>query len=398
LRLIQRGLPQPYLREPALVEAPDHGLGEVPRVGETFHLTHHARARLLNACPVADERSFRHHRGAGSHVRDEGSTDEVIARLASSQHGIVARSELLVLGIGRRAIACRLALGRLRPVHPGVYAVGHDALAYPARVLAAVMSVAPAARRESVAGGDRANRSPIAAASHAAAAALFGLRDPPHGPIDVSVDAKRATRIGIAVHRAALAAEEVTLVDGVPVTTIERTLLDLSAVTPAGPLRRLVKQAEFRGLTDFAAVAAILRRHPRRQGRRTLADIVERYADTGKTRSELEDRFLQFCARRGLPLPQTNVVLDVRGERVEVDCAWPAARIVVELDGRVAHGRQSSFHDDRARDRALLAAGWIPMRVTWPQLHNDGDTLEREIRDVLDVASGRRSIGHQFGA
>jgi predicted transcriptional regulator of viral defense system len=343
------------------------------------------------------EREFTYLLSARIHVRGEKFDDEAIAQLAGVQHGIVARRQLLDLCVGDRAVACRLERGRLRPIHPGVYAVGHEALTYSARALAAVMAVAPVPRPVSVTGGDWARRSPVAAvASHTTAATILGFGEPADGPIHVSIDEKRVRRPGIAIHRAVLPADDVTIVDGIPVTTTARALLDLSATTPFGRLRRLVKRAEYLELTDLAALEAILHRYPRRRGRRTLAAIVDRYAGAGKTRSELEDRFLEFCARRGLPPPKTNVALEVRGQRFEVDCAWPQARLVVELDGRTAHGRESSFHDDRARDRALLADGWRPMRVTWPQLHLDGDSLELEIREVL-AAPPARSGGFGVG-
>jgi hypothetical protein len=124
-----------------------------------------------------------------------------------------------------------------------------------------------------------------------------------------------------------------------------------------------------------------------------LARLVEGYMlDVGKTRSEFEDRFLRFCARRGLPLPEMNVVIDVRG-RPEVDCVWRDARLIVELDSRSAHERAAAFQEDRARDRALIAAGWLPMRVSWAQLHFEGDAVERDIRDGLRT---RRGDARQF--
>jgi hypothetical protein len=252
-------------------------------------------------------------------------------------------------------------------VHPGVYAVGHEALPYPARVAAAVLSLLP-----------------NAAASHLSAAALWGLCDRTDGPIAITATESRRARPGVRIHRAALPDPELSLVAGIPVTAVARTLLDLSGQVREHRLRRLVKQAEFLRLTDLPSLAALLERHPRRRGRRSLARIVRGYAvGAGRTRSELEDRFLAFCADRGLPLPETNQVLEVGGRRLEVDCVWREARLVVELDGGKAHGTAMAFEADRARDRALIAARWAPMRVTWAHVHGDPDTLEREIRDAL---------------
>jgi very-short-patch-repair endonuclease len=155
----------------------------------------------------------------------------------------------------------------------------------------------------------------------------------------------------------------------------------MSRVTSQARLFRLIKDAEFRKEIRVPELAAILERYPRRRGRRNLAAIVDPLTAASRpTRSPLEDRFVGFCARRGLPLPETNVDLTVGGRRYQADCLWRDARVIVELDGRDAHARELAFEDDRARDRALATAGWVPVRVTTAQLDFDGDRLENELR------------------
>jgi very-short-patch-repair endonuclease len=208
--------------------------------------------------------------------------------------------------------------------------------------------------------------------------------------VHITAASARTPRPGIRFHRAQLPSDELTLVDGIPTTSVPRTLLDLSA-TNATRLRRLVKEAEFLGLVDHASLTAILDRYPRRPGRRPLATLVEAGAlGQGRTRSEMEDRFLAFCRRHRLPLPETNVVLEVRGRRIEADCVWRRERVAVELDSRSAHGGWMAFEDDRARDRALAADGWVTMRVTWPQLHTEPAALAAELRAALAVRASDR--------
>jgi very-short-patch-repair endonuclease len=294
--------------------------------------------------------------------------------------GIVGRLQLLELGVGRRSIEYRLARGRLRLLHPGVYAVGHEAIPYPGRALAAVMFASSAAP----------GRRPNAVASNVTAAYLWGPIDEPPFPIHVTGATRRARRRGLVIHRAVLPAEDVDWVDGIPVTSVARTSLDLSATMSPRALRRLIKRAEFAKQVRIDELAAILARYPRRRGRRTLAELVARTGVTaGRTRSDLEDDFVEFCAVRGLPLPETNVKLQIRGKRIEVDCMWREQRVILELDGRDAHARELAFHDDRARDRALIASGWAPMRVTSAQLEFGADELERELRDTLRLRSTR---------
>jgi hypothetical protein len=316
--------------------------------------------------------------GGQIHVRRESGDDEAIAALAFRQNGIVGRAQLLDLGLSGRAVDHRLKLGRLRRLFPGVYAVGHDAVSFAGRVLAAVLATRPGA-----------------AASHLTAAALWGIVDPPKGWPHVTATQSRRPRGGIVIHRAGLPTEDVAIVAGIPVTTVARTLLDLSATRDGKALRRLVKRAQFLDLTTVVALVEILARYPRRRGRCALARLVQgQVLSDRRTRSELEDRFLAFCASRGLPMPETNVELPVLGGRIEVDCLWREARLVVELDSRRAHATGLAFEDDRARDRALVATGFSPIRLTWAQLHRDADTLESEIRAAL---SHRRGIAHTGG-
>lgn len=331
---------------------------------------------------MPDGRRFTHLLCGQIYVRRAEGDDEAIGEVATRQGGIVSRSQLAELGVGRRAIEHRMRTARLRRIHPGVYAVGHGAIGLTGFAFAAVASVAPGA------------------ASHATAVALWGLGEEPAGPVHVTATGRRRPRRGVVVHHAVLPPADRALIEGIPVTSVARTILDESAVRSRQRLRRLVKEAEFAGLVDCDALADVLARHPRRRGRRALARIVDEYVlGAGRTRSELEDRFLAFRASRGLPMPETNVVLDLPSGKIEVDCLWRDARLVVELDGRQAHSTAGAFEADRARDRRLVAAGWRPMRVTWAHLHRDSDTLEREIRGALDTASAdARRSGHTVGA
>ena len=293
--------------------------------------------------------------------------DEVIARLAKLQHGVLARRQLVAIAISGSAIDHRLARGRLRRAHSGVYAVGHDALSFEGRVAAAVLAMGNGA-----------------VASHQTAAALWSILDPPDGDIHVTVPQARRPQDGIVIHRGTPPRDEVETVQGIPLTSVARTMLDLSRCQSPQAMRRLVKQAEFLGSTDARTLALILQRYPRRQGRRPLDRVVRsQHLGTGVSRSELEDRFLEFLVERGLPMPERNVVLEVGGRRFAVDCLWRDQRLVIELDSRSAHDTDGAFQDDRARDRALIAARWWPMRVTWAQLHGNRDELEADIRAVL---------------
>ena len=196
---------------------------------------------------------------------------------------------------------------------------------------------------------------------------------------------------GLRMHRSPLPADEVTTAAAVPATTVARTLLDLATVLDPHRLDRAINEAEVRPLADSPSLVDFLERYPGRPGTRALREILARFPRAlERTRSELENRFLQFLLAAGLPQPQTNVWLEVGQQSFEVDCLWRGARVAVELDGRAFHDTVRAFERDRARDRALSAAGWRVVRVTWRQLASEPAALERDLRRLLLDPPGPR--------
>jgi hypothetical protein len=277
---------------------------------------------------------------------------------------VVARSQLLFIGVATDAIDHRLHVGRLRRLHRGVYAVGHHALRREARWMAAVL-----------AGGQ------AAVLSHRSAAALWRI-SAERGGIDVTAPRARVGRAGVLFHRASLPADEVTIHDAVPVTTVPRTLYDLATVLPHRRLERALNEAEVLRLWDELSLDRLLDRYPRRPGNQAVRALLgARRAGATVTRSELEVMFLAVIDGTGLPRPEVNVL--VAG--FEVDAVWRDARVAVELDGRDTHGTAIAFERDRERDRILQAAGWRVVRITFRQMRFGRDELVADLRRLLDV-------------
>ena len=182
-------------------------------------------------------------------------------------------------------------------------------------------------------------------------------------------------------HRVSLPADEVTVLDGIPVTTVPRTLFDLAAVLDTRQIERALNEADYLRLTDRLSLPDLLDRHPGRAGALNLrAALTARSAGATRTRSELEERFIRLVDRVGLARPKTNVQVPGVGE---VDCAWPGQRLVLELDSRAAHATPTAFEADRERDRVLQAAGWRVIRVTWRQLAGDRARVVEDLRALL---------------
>jgi hypothetical protein len=302
----------------------------------------------------------------------------VIARLAERQHGVVACRQLLQAGLTRQAIRHRVRVGRLHCLYRGIYAAGHRLLSPEARWMAAALT-----------GGSG------AVLSHRSAAALWRIR-PWRGDVDITLPSSRRPRPGITWHVTKLPADEITSLAAIPVTTAPRTLLDLAAVLDHRGVERAMNEAEVQRHGDTLSLPALLARYPRRRGAAAIRAILTS-ADlrTTLTRSELEERFLRFLADWGLPRPELNVFIGVRGGFVEADCVWRGARLIAELDGRAVHGTAAAFERDRARDRALNAAGWRVVRITWRQLSWEARELAADLGALLDA--GHEKSPHEAG-
>lgn len=204
--------------------------------------------------------------------------------------------------------------------------------------------------------------------SHSDGAALWGLRGTSAARIHVTVptSAGLRQRRGIAVHRSRdLRSAEIARRDGIPVTAPARTLLDLAGMVAPGALERAVEETIVLRLFDFGALHAVLSAHPTRTGAGALATIIARVDDEPSlTRSDAEALFLDLCAEHAVQRPAVNT----RIEGLTVDFAWPAQRVVVEIDGHRYHGTRAAFERDRARDARLTLAGYRVVRFTYRQL------------------------------
>ena len=175
---------------------------------------------------------------------------------------------------------------------------------------------------------------PGAVLSHRSAAALWRIRPPSSGPIEVTVPTKSDSRGDIRRHSASLPADEVTTHHGIPVTTVPRTVFDLATVSPAEGVEAALRESEYLELHDRLSLPDLLDRYPGHRGNRVVRACLARRSETpGRIRSPLEERFLPFLRRHRLPIPQLNAWIDVEERSFQVDCLWDEAKQIVELDG-----------------------------------------------------------------
>jgi hypothetical protein len=222
---------------------------------------------------------------------------------------------------------------------------------------------------------------PDALLSHWNATSRWGLLKPRKGTIHVSVPGDHRERDGTRIHRVKLLhPHDCTKRDGIPMTSVPRTLLDLAAVADERVLRRAVNQAERAGWLNRRAIDELLERNPRRHGRKALIAVIGSVSPaTHRTRSDLEMAFLLLLEKYGLPQPLVNA--KVAG--IEVDMHWPGTRLIVELDSYEYHRTQAEFENDRRRDAQPNLAGYEVLRIGDGWLESDPAGVAGTVRALL---------------
>jgi hypothetical protein len=286
--------------------------------------------------------------------------------LVRSQHGVVARRQLMAVGYTRREIEQRLHNGRLHHVSHGVYAVGRRELTPKGRWMAAVLAC-----------GDD------AVLSHRSAAELWGFGHEEPGRIDVSIRRKSKTRRnGIKVRaRPSLDARSVVRRFGIPVTRPVQTLIDLATELKLLRLERAVNEADKLDLIDPESLRRALDAHVGMPGVRTLRTLLDRHTFR-LSDSDLEIYFRPLAIAADFPLPLTKH----RVLGYEVDFWFPDHGLVVETDGLRYHRTPSQQARMAKRDQKHTAAGLRVLRFThWQIAHapNEVTDVLRQIRQVL---------------
>ncbi len=294
----------------------------------------------------------------------KGTGDRAVGWAAAGQLGLVHRDQLRAAGWSRDMVSRRVAKGVLYVVFPRVYAVGSPVLAPFAHELAALLPI----------GSD-------AVISHRSAAAIWGFAAPHRSQVELTIIGRdRQPRPGLRVHRVAeLDARDVRLRDGVPVTAPARTMIDFAASARDDQLQAAISKARALRLITDDDMEQALQRCPTRSGSARLREILGNATARLTTRGAAERVLLTLLSKAGLPGPETNV----RIQGHVVDLLWREARLVVETDGYQLHGHRSAFERDRARDQALVAAGYRVIRVTWRQLEREPYAVVARIAQAL---------------
>jgi hypothetical protein len=290
-----------------------------------------------------------------------------LRNLARYQSGVVSRSQALRAGLSPGMIKFRVASGRWRQLHPGVYATFTGPPGRSARLWAAVLSSGPGA-----------------VLSHETAAELHGLADRPAENIHVTVPGRRRVRAveGVSVHRSSRGVQAAQGRACPPRTKIEETVLDLTQTARTiDDVCGWVTRAFARDLTDEARLREAMGGRPRIRWRADLHELI--VAAAGGDHSVLEFRYHRDVEQaHGLPEPDRQVRFAGPGRRGRRDRVYQEYAVVVELDGRLAHPSEDKWRD-KARDSAAAVDGKQSLRYGWSGVKWHACETALEVAKVL---------------
>lgn len=295
-----------------------------------------------------------------------------LAQHAAAHHGLFRSSDAARFGVSRQEVRTLVGSGWCEVLRPGVYRV----------------AAAPATGRQALL-AEVWSHPKGAVVSHRAAGylhLLVGFRVPrPEVTLPFGQNQRGRHCVHVSLR---LPAAHLVIRDSIPTTSVARTLFDLAGVEPKGRVEVALDDALARRLCTLRQVNQVFFALARR-GRRGSAAMRELMEDRGEgyvpPASALERLARKVIADHALPPPQFEVHLGDEEWIGRVDCVWPEARLIVELDGARFHSSKSRREADRVRDNRLMAAGWRVLRLTWD------DLVSRPAEVAAQIAAALRS-------
>jgi predicted transcriptional regulator of viral defense system len=292
-------------------------------------------------------------------------------QIASSQHGLITRTQVLGVGATSSFVAARVRSGEWAAISPGLYRLAGASRTTQQRILAACLGSGPEA-----------------VASHRSAAWLLGLLEQPPRTVEVTIARSTKPRRldGVLVHRPAdMPRGRPTRRYGIPTTTPERTLADLGGVLSPDALGEAVRVALRQHLATARTVEEELARRSRRgvPGVSALRAVMAEVTEAAIPMTVLERRAFALWQAGGLPRPRRELHTGSNGQ-YRVDFAWPWAGLIVEVDGYRAHGAPEAFQADRTRQNELVSEGWRILRYTWADVVGRPHEVTQQVRWMLD--------------
>lgn len=296
---------------------------------------------------------------------------EVLARKAASQHGLLTRAQVKDAGLSRAQLDRLFDRRVLRAVSRKVLAIAGAPTSWEQSVMVGILT----------AGG-------LAVASHRSALRLWGLRDV-DDQLELTIPSTRCLSVpGTTIHRSVdIQAEDRTVLDGVPVTAADRSLVDAGLIFPHREVRRLVARSLVLKIVTRDRLWTI-RERVGRQGRNgviALEQALETLCDESGADSDPELELRSLLRRSGLDEPVAQHRVALAGETYYLDLSYPSRRLALEYDGYDPHMTIDAFERDRRRQNALVLAGWTILRYTRTDLRDHPAHIVRQVRSALSL-------------
>lgn len=305
-------------------------------------------------------------------------TNRALADIARAHHQLIRADLAAREGVSRDALERRVAAGLLDHIDRDLFRISASDRSWHQRSLAAVWM-----------------QGPTALLSRRAAVRLWRLDGIPQGPIEVLTErwTRRQRRPDVKVHETKqLLAIDRAEVEGIPCTSVVRTLLDCAGVLHAFRAGQLLEDALRKRMCTAADVADRFVRFARRgrRGTRTMRALLEeRVGRDVPTMSEFERRFLDVIRPSGLPVPQLQHGVPLDEATVHLDFAWPDAMLGAECDGLYDHATSFRLRWDDDRQNELQLRGWLILRFTWTTLTRSPEVVVRQLREALSERQRR---------
>lgn len=298
--------------------------------------------------------------------------EQRVFRGAAESHGLIRVDDALAAGVNHEAVSLRVRRGRLERVHRGVCGVVGAPMTWRRALLGAIWAAGP-----------------DAVASHLSAAALWRLDGFDESPIQIAVPNRVARRVTAARVRRVTPLDEQdrTAIDGIPVTGVERTVIDLAGALPIGRLAHALDSAIVQRLTTPERIGIRLHkvgRRGRKGAGRLAALLEERVGGKRPAESRFEGRLERVLLAAGLPRPVRQYeISDSRGRIGRVDFAYPRVRLAIEADSYRWHAGYGAWERDLRRRTRLAAAGWRVVHCSWKELSRDPRRITDAVRAAL---------------
>lgn len=290
--------------------------------------------------------------------------------------GLATRTELVEHGVPESTINRWVRDGVLTRVHPGCYRLPGLPWDFTAKTRASTMIAGPAC-----------------GAGFRTAAALWNL-DGARATIIELIGPRRAIKPHDFYYRhrsVDLLPGEVTSIDGVAVTSVARTLLDVGRFVDDERLGRMVDDAHRRDLVTHDELAARfleISRRGRPGAARLRRVLAVRTDQIGPQATTFERMFERLVETASLPKPVRQFHIHVDGRNYYVDHAWPEFGVGSECDSMLVHSTPEQLAADLERQNRILGTGLVLKRFTYRDVRDRPNYVIAQLRHALGRMTG----------